>query len=43
MPASVDRCVKDLKAKGYSEDRAWAICTAAYQKKKKSGNKKGGK
>jgi len=29
MPKKKDRCVKKLIAEGYSEERAWAICTAA--------------
>ena len=34
MPAKLDRCVKDLIKKGYSKDKAWAICTASIKKKK---------
>ncbi len=26
MPEKLDRCVKDVKAQGKSEDSAWAIC-----------------
>jgi len=26
MPPKLDRCVKELTDKGYSEEEAWAIC-----------------
>jgi len=35
MPEELDRCVKKLIAKGYSEDQAWAICKSSI---KETGN-----
>lgn len=35
MPAEVERCVQALLAEGYSEDSAWAICTAEYERRHK--------
>ena len=32
MPAEFLKCVKDLKAQGKSDDSAYAICVASYQK-----------
>lgn len=34
MPAAVDRCVKSILSEnpGMTEERAWAICQAAYKK-----------
>ncbi|MDW7973479.1 MAG: hypothetical protein RMI01_09820 [Thermodesulfovibrio sp.] len=49
MPAKLDRCVKKVKKKGYSESSAWAICvTSTGYKRAKGGKwvqtkKKGGK
>lgn len=37
MPAKLDRCVDKLKKKGYSEDKAWAICVESTGYKKKKG------
>jgi hypothetical protein len=28
MPERLDKCVEELKRKGYSESQAWAICTS---------------
>jgi hypothetical protein len=39
VPKILDRLVNQLKAKGYSEDKAYAIATASLQK---SGNLKKG-
>lgn len=33
--AKIERCVQDLKAKGYSKSAAFAICTASQTRKKK--------
>lgn len=40
MPKKLDSCVKKLKAKGYSEDSAWAICTESVMKPTKKDKKK---
>lgn len=29
MPAELERCVADLKAKGHSDSSAWAICKSS--------------
>lgn len=31
MPEKLERCVKDVKAEGKSDDSAWAICTASIE------------
>ena len=31
MPEKLDRCVKDVKGEGKSEDSAWAICTDSIE------------
>jgi len=36
-PDILDRCVKDLKAKGHSESSAYAICVESTGWKKKKG------
>lgn len=36
MPAEVDKCVKALKRQGKSEDSAWSICWAAYNRKRET-------
>lgn len=33
MPERLDRCVEELKRKGYSESQAWAICTSIVRPK----------
>lgn len=35
MPEKLDRCVKKLRAQGYSQSKAYAICKAAMKKNKK--------
>jgi hypothetical protein len=42
MPAILERCVKDLIAKGKSSSQAYAMCTASLQKagKLKKGTQK---
>ena len=39
MPPEVENCVKTLIKKGYSKDKAWAICQAQYNKTHKKKNK----
>ena len=43
MPAKLERCVADVKAKGVPRKdglgSAWAICVAALKRKKKKGSK----
>jgi len=38
MPAKLDRCVKKVKKKGKVRN-AWAVCKAAFKKKKKAKKK----
>lgn len=33
MPKKLHKCVNKLKAKGYKESSAWAICNASLKKK----------
>lgn len=33
MPERLDRCVEEMKRKGYSESQAWAICTSIIKPK----------
>lgn len=37
MPAKLDRCVKKVKEKGYSDSKAWAICKSSVMGGKKKG------
>ena len=34
MPKKLERCVKDVKKKSGNKVNAWAVCTAAINKKK---------
>lgn len=36
MPQIVEKCVQELKRKGYSESEAWAICTSINRPKDSS-------
>jgi len=43
VPAILEKCVKDVKAKGKKSGNAWAICTSSLQRSGKLKKKAKGK